>query len=358
MQKNIRVVILILLFTVWTVITYFILTQSNLTVFALSITASLSAMGIGIIWGKRRVEQSLAELLNEDNHILQHNLDEIIKGFKQSASTDNPLTELAMKLEETKDRETAARTGAAYLLATQPIFEISMEVISPRGDKEIITTVWGNREKPQTEKRIVLQRSDKEGNVLILSITTEPLYEERITNIGIKVLELIIRRWDNLIQLYTDPLTGARNRAYLPVIMNKLKHYRDSIAVFMIDLDHFKEVNDTLGHDEGDKVLVEVVKRMKGALRSNDEIIRYGGDEFIIIIRDVGLNNTYKIADRLKKAISTPPIVKSIPVSTSIGVAYKPKGRPFNPEKSLKIADEALYKAKEKRNTYYVFEAS
>ena len=95
---------------------------------------------------------------------------------------------------------------------------------------------------------------------------------------------------------------------------------------------------------------------MKHALRSEDEIIRYGGDEFVIVIKDIGLRNTYKVAERLKNAIANPPIVENIPVTASIGVAYKMPGRPLIPEKALKTADEAVYEAKKKRNAFYVFE--
>ncbi|UZN22471.1 diguanylate cyclase [bacterium 3DAC] len=337
---------------------YLWVTKGMMIGILVGIASSLALLG-GIIIGKSLTTSRIASLLKEEiSEVDEDGIAHIIERFKRGLDSAKPLADLAMHLEEVMDRETAARVGAAYLLATLPIFEISLEVISPRGDKEVISTVWGDREKPENSRRIVLQKKDAEDNVLILSITTDEEHARETTEIGMQVLEIIIRRWNNLIKMYTDPLTGARNRGYLPVLMQRLRGHTESIAVFMIDLDHFKEVNDTLGHEEGDKVLVEVVNRIKKVLRSGDEIIRYGGDEFVIVIKDVGLRVTYSIADRIRKAIANPPIVKEIPVTVSIGVAYKMKNIPFEPEKALKIADEALYKAKEKRNTYYIFEAA
>ncbi len=321
----------------------------------LIIFLSLIAAYTGFFIGKGRYESEIARLLGEHSYN-QTSITDIVETFKNNLQSTDALTDLAVKLEETINRETAARTGAAYLLATQPIYEISMEVISPRGDKEVITTVWGDAAKPQNESRIMLREEDNEGNTLILSISADKKHEENIRQIGRKVLELVIKRWNNLIKMYTDPLTGARNRGYLDVAIEKIKGTRESVAIFMIDLDHFKEVNDTLGHEKGDEVLKEVVKRMKHALRSEDEIIRYGGDEFVIVIKDIGLRNTYKVAERLKNAIANPPIVENIPVTASIGVAYKMPGRSLIPEKALKTADEAVYEAKKKRNAFYVFE--
>ncbi len=340
-------------------ITIYLFVAKGIMTGMLVIIASVLALLGGIVIGKSLTTNKIASLLQEElPEVNEDGIAHIIERFKRGIDSAKPLADLAMHLEEVVDRETAARVGAAYLLATLPIFEISLEVISPRGDKEVISTVWGDREKPQNSRRIVIQKKDSEGNILILSITTDEEHARETTEIGMKVLEMIIRRWNNLIKMYTDPLTGARNRGYLPVLMRRLRGHKESIAVFMIDLDHFKEVNDTLGHDEGDKVLVEVVRRIKKVLRSGDEIIRYGGDEFVIVIKDVGLRTTYTIADRIKTSIANPPIVETIPVTASIGVAYKMKNIPFDPEKALKTADEALYKSKERRNTYYVFEAS
>ncbi len=356
MRKSKYKVTLYSLTLLWILILIYILYQSKGIMKAfLILSLSLLAGFIGFLIGKIIYEREIARLLGEHTDT-KTSISSIVETFKNSIQSTDALTDLAVKLEEAISRETAARTGAAYMLATQPIYEISMEVISPRGDKEVITTVWGDAEKPQNESRIILKEEDDEGNSLILRISVDSKYEENIRQIGQKVLELVIKRWNNLIKMYTDPLTGARNRGYLDIALKKINGTRESVAIFMIDLDHFKEVNDTLGHEKGDEVLKEVVKRMKHALRSEDEIIRYGGDEFVIIIRDIGLRNTYKVAERLKNTIADPPIVETIPVTASIGVAYKLPGRPLNAEKALKTADEAVYEAKKKRNTFYVFE--
>jgi len=356
MRKSGSKVVLYALAVLWIfTLTYTIYQSKGIFVAFSIIFLSLIAGYIGFLIGKDIYQNELAKLLGKHTEA-QPSLTDIVETFKNNLQNTDALTDLAVKLEETLSRETAARTGAAYLLATQPIYEISMEVISPRGNKEVITTVWGDAEKPQNESRLVLKEEDDEGNTLILSISVDRRYEDNIRQIGQRVLELVIKRWNNLIKIYTDPLTGARNRGYLDIVLKKINGTRESVAIFMIDLDHFKEVNDTLGHEKGDEVLKEVVRRMKHALRSDDEIIRYGGDEFVIIIRNIGLRNTYKVAERLKNTIARPPIVESIPVTASIGVAYKLPGSPLNAEKAIKTADEAVYEAKKKRNTFYVFE--
>lgn len=320
------------------------------------VLASVLAFTSGILIGRHIEIRNIMSLINGEEKNSLEDMKTAIEHLKININRSNPLAELTVHLEEAMDRESVARMGSAYLIATLPVHEISLEVIDKYGRKKTITTVWGKISKPENSKQIVLQKEDIEGNTLILTITTDEKYTNLVTETSIKVLSIIVKRWNNLIKLFTDPLTGAKNRGYLPILMNKLKGTRKPIAVLMIDLDHFKEVNDTLGHDIGDMVLRETSKRIKRVLRHDDVIIRYGGDEFIIFVRDINREVIERIAERIRHTIESPPIVSQIPVTASIGVAFFNGSIPFDPEKAIKIADNALYKAKEKRNTYYIIE--
>lgn len=151
----------------------------------------------------------------------------------------------------------------------------------------------------------------------------------------------------------TDQLTELKNRRYAMDALNMLWHstckFTDSIAVLMIDLDHFKEVNDNYGHDCGDIVLKTVAVTLKDSLRNDDIVCRLGGDEFLIICPHTSLQGATKVANNILKEI------KKLNVSidggfwsgsASIGVASSdPKTQGV--EDLIKRADDQVYKAKE-----------
>ncbi|MFA7670610.1 MAG: diguanylate cyclase, partial [Burkholderiaceae bacterium] len=132
-------------------------------------------------------------------------------------------------------------------------------------------------------------------------------------------------------------------------------------ALVFLDLDLFKEVNDTFGHDEGDVLLQHVAKRISQCCRRSDQVARLGGDEFIMIIQDLkDPLDVYPICDKLLKTVSSPYSlsVSEIRISCSVGVAFYPN-HADNATELLKYADLAMYAAKEKgRNQYCLFSNS
>lgn len=157
-----------------------------------------------------------------------------------------------------------------------------------------------------------------------------------------------------------DQLTGLINRAFFnDRIENALKGIDryGSVAVMFIDLDEFKHINDTLGHDVGDELLVEVSKRLTLSVRNADTIARIGGDEFTILLTNV--HNTHSItfvADKLIETLSAPFTLSDRPVyvSASIGIAVA-NDKNAGVKHLLKQADIALYKAKEAGRNQYKF---
>jgi two-component system cell cycle response regulator len=153
----------------------------------------------------------------------------------------------------------------------------------------------------------------------------------------------------------TDGLTGLYNRRYLEVHLQKLlaknTENNKSTAVLMIDIDHFKDVNDTYGHDVGDEILRVFAERLKNNLRSFDLVARMGGEEFVVVLPEVADDRPYMVSERLRLAICDEPIPcrtpeRQLSITTSIGGAIiKPEER-ATPEEALKRADICLYKAK------------
>ena len=153
-----------------------------------------------------------------------------------------------------------------------------------------------------------------------------------------------------------DALTGAHNRGYFDLILERefelSTRHGWPLSVAMIDLDHFKSVNDTYGHPIGDAVLISVVRAVQGLLRPDDIFARYGGEEFVIILPGTGLENTLRVLERLRESISGiehfPKKGESLKVSASIGVAaHMDGGQQFNrTEDVVKAVDEAMYLAK------------
>jgi two-component system cell cycle response regulator len=120
----------------------------------------------------------------------------------------------------------------------------------------------------------------------------------------------------------------------------------------VLDIDHFKRVNDTLGHDVGDVVLKEVARRLRLSVRGVDLACRYGGEEFVFVMPDTDATFAEIVAERLRAAIAREPIDvpngEPLPVTTSIGVASLDLSSDAEtPQTLIKAADEALYRAKD-----------
>jgi diguanylate cyclase (GGDEF)-like protein len=166
-------------------------------------------------------------------------------------------------------------------------------------------------------------------------------------------------------QVLHDPVTGLANRAALMDRLSQglaaLERQPGRLAVLFVDLDHFKAVNDSFGHDAGDQVLAEVGRRLSQLSRNADTVARLGGDEFVVLCGalrdddDVGL-----IADRIVQGIRSPYIEDGRDLSITCSVGIVVTGDPLaEPERLIRDADEVMYEAKETgRNRYRVFDSS
>ncbi|MDR5898563.1 EAL domain-containing protein [Halomonas vilamensis] len=159
-----------------------------------------------------------------------------------------------------------------------------------------------------------------------------------------------------------DPLTGLGNRAlfedHLHHDVELAKRHRQQIAVLFIDLDEFKPINDTLGHAIGDRVLINVAKRLETTIRPSDTLCRFGGDEFVLLLPDLlNLKQAEEIGERVIKAVEQPFRIDEheLHLSASIGIAVS-DDQLNNPSELIQHADMAMYKAKKQgRNSVQVF---
>jgi diguanylate cyclase (GGDEF)-like protein len=160
-------------------------------------------------------------------------------------------------------------------------------------------------------------------------------------------------------QAFHDSLTDLPNRSLfadrLSHALARTRRGNRAVAVLLLDLDGFKEINDNFGHDAGDKVLVAVAQRLRACLRPGDTVARLGGDEFTILLEDIAsVDEATLVAERIEESLRTPFVVEGheTRVTTSIGIALNDPGH-GDPSTLLRNADSAMYRAKHGRTGRY-----
>jgi diguanylate cyclase (GGDEF)-like protein len=179
----------------------------------------------------------------------------------------------------------------------------------------------------------------------------------------VRLLQSLVRQAETAIEntfLYeeatrlsiTDGLTGLWNRRLFDLRLNeelqRAIRFQEPFGLILVDLDHFKTVNDTFGHQAGDAVLVEVARRLTDATREVDVVTRFGGEEFALILPKTPVPGTMRLANKVHEVVGEQPFVAgdvSIPVTVSVGAACYPEHGLSGPE-LVAAADAALYRAK------------
>ena len=214
------------------------------------------------------------------------------------------------------------------------------------------------REKYNIDEKIIIAISSAKDDHISSTLLkigandflTKPFSDEELTcrcDNNFKISMLI----DEVKELaYKDYLSGLFNRRYFYDIVNKmyLTALRNNkpISILMCDIDHFKKINDTYGHQLGDIVIQDTAKILQKNVRRNDVIARYGGEEFVLFLYNCDLKNAYKVGEKIRKSVENHLVENSIKYTISIGISNKGN----NIDEIIQNADKMLYKAKETRN--------
>jgi diguanylate cyclase (GGDEF)-like protein/PAS domain S-box-containing protein len=217
---------------------------------------------------------------------------------------------------------------------------------------------------------VLLRRKD--GSIVPVFVTATPLFDDRGNLVGMidvssdiserKALQEELER-----RASHDPLTGLPNRpAFVERIRQALlrtrrrQNSRNKVGVLFMDLDGFKTINDSLGHQAGDRLLVAVAECLRNRLRTEDVLARFGGDEFAVLLEDTaGTSEAIRVAQRITEDLREPFTVDDfqVSVSTSIGITLGTAQANDDPEGMLREADSAMYRAKEQGpGRYAVFD--
>ena len=197
--------------------------------------------------------------------------------------------------------------------------------------------------------------------------------EERVAALDLGALDLLgqpfvstellarvrsaLRAWHTLSILeqkaHRDHLTGLANRSALEDHLLRAwyayERHGDPLAVVILDLDHFKAINDTFGHPTGDEVLRVAARSLANSVRGSDLVARYGGEEFVVVALDCPLTSAVCLAERFRARLAEHAISargNEIPITVSAGIAMADRARQSGPTELLRHADEALYQAK------------
>ncbi len=198
----------------------------------------------------------------------------------------------------------------------------------------------------------------KNGTEVVLESSGSPFFDESGEVIGYRGIDRDVTKrkvMEEELRFLAahDPLTGLNNRhifqEQLTHELERAQRYERKLSLLMMDIDHFKHINDRYGHPAGDEVLKEFAGRLQDNLRQSDFIARYGGEEFVVLLPETDVVDAHRLAERIREAIAREPfhINKQdiIPVTASVGLAAYP-GHAEDGENLVSMADGALYEAK------------
>ncbi len=300
--------------------------------------------------GEEQIQFELAmlEQLTIDNPKQQNNLKQVY-------------LLVGMKMDELRE--------SIVLLNTQGQ-ESALKLVKTNKGKEVMDNLRGIlSEMRDEEHRLLVERSEALEKVKVLALTGQ--------TIGVILLILIstfvVFRTRDLLVLQAkaesslrhmanhDSLTGLATRhlgmEHLSFACSLARRSNCKAAVLFIDLDGFKAVNDTFGHDTGDNLLVGVAERLLCSVREVDTVVRIGGDEFMIVLSSINNNeNTIQVAQKIIDSISQPFLIgdQNVSIGASIGIALYPD-HAQEPETLIKCADDAMYVVKSKGKNQFIF---
>jgi diguanylate cyclase (GGDEF)-like protein/PAS domain S-box-containing protein len=242
------------------------------------------------------------------------------------------------------------------------------------GGLELTAEDWA-RHRAQLDRHepfrdFVVKRTAASGTVVWQSISGDPMFDDQGRFSGYRGIgqdiTARVRDQEHIERLaYHDALTGVPNRSLLQdritQAVAQAQREKHSAAVLFLDLDHFKQINDSLGHDAGDAVLRECTRRLAGSLREADTVGRFGGDEFVVLLPEIsGATDAAHVAAKLVATMRAPFLVAGdeLHVGLSAGIALAPADG-ADAATLIRNADTAMYQAKQAgRNGFHFFTAN
>jgi two-component system, cell cycle response regulator len=254
------------------------------------------------------------------------------------------------------------------VLATTPIDLILCDLMMPKMDGfQFLAAVKKNEEFRHIPVIILSDRRESRTKVKGLEngacdYITKPfdageLIARIMVQLNIKSLQDDMRKTNELLKelSITDHLTHLYNRRYmmeeLEMEFHRALRKKGDLCLVLIDVDHFKLVNDTYGHQNGDMILAALAEALQVELRRYDLAARYGGEEFAMVLPDTSLREGIMVAERLRRAvqeITFPPPMENLAITVSQGIAALPSPRITTVDVLISAADKALYRAKKK----------
>lgn len=207
---------------------------------------------------------------------------------------------------------------------------------------------WTECMEQLPEKERIVSIKDTEGHAHLFSVTINhfDMSDSIITLTDIS--ETMLEQFQLEQQINHDALTGAYNRNFfngnIAAIMEALQDDHRQLGIILFDIDHFKRINDSYGHDVGDQVLIELVRRVKRFVRSHDRLIRWGGEEFLLVLDAECIATLRVIAENIRQHIEEAPFEGVGTMTCSFGLTLHRWEETI--EQSIKQADIALYEAK------------
>jgi len=235
----------------------------------------------------------------------------------------------------------------------QPLDDLMLKVIRQTAPLALLTLlcIWGlatliTRPLSQLAQRASEMDAPNSAERIqrIRSWYFEAAQLKRAMQVGITLLHQRIGKLK--LDAQTDPLTGLHNRRGLALALDLLSAAGRPVGVIALDIDHFKRINDTFGHDAGDEVIRHMAQLMKTCSRDADILCRSGGEEFLMLLPDADIESATRVAERLRGSVEQEriPVVEHITIS--LGIAVWPVHAQAI-ERVLKLADAALYRAKQ-----------